>query len=183
MSGLRKTADEVEILSAPAASTSAAAWTDEMPPPIVKGTVTASATLRTVSSIVLRPSTVAVMSSMASSSAPAAQYALQHSTGSPASLMSTKFTPLTTRPLIMSMHGMITKGLLLLIDSTPIQRKIDLILYHFLLMLRGATFPLPLLSSQPTIAFLQYMRETSTSRTAFEPAGISYSSSMSQGKR
>ena len=91
---------------APALSTSSAAAGDEMPPPIVKGTVTASATLRTTSRSVLRPSMVAVMSSIASSSAPAVQYARQHSTGSPASLMFTKLTPLTTRPLIMSRHGM-----------------------------------------------------------------------------
>ena len=73
MAGRRKTADDVETLSAPALSTASAAWTDEMPPPIVNGTVFTAATFFTTSSIVARLSTVAVMSSIAISSAPAAQ--------------------------------------------------------------------------------------------------------------
>ena len=60
-------------MSAPAAKTASAAWTDEMPPPIVNGTVFTAATFFTTSSIVARLSTVAVMSSIAISSAPAAQ--------------------------------------------------------------------------------------------------------------
>ncbi len=60
-------------LSAPASSTAAAEATSEIPPPTVKGTVTTAATRFTTSSIVPRPSTVAVMSSRASSSAPALQ--------------------------------------------------------------------------------------------------------------
>ena len=107
-SGRRNTAEEVDTLSAPAFSTSSAATTELIPPPMVNGTVLTAATFFTTSSIVARPCTVAVMSSIAISSAPAAQYALQHSTGSPASLMSTKLTPFTTRPFIMSRHGIIT---------------------------------------------------------------------------
>ena len=63
----------VETLSAPASSTAAADATSEIPPPTVKGTEVASATRFTTSSMVPRPSTVAVMSSSASSSAPALQ--------------------------------------------------------------------------------------------------------------
>ncbi len=71
--GFRKAALLVDILSAPAASTAAAEATSAMPPPTVKGTVAAAATCLTTSSRVARPSTVAVMSRRAISSAPAAQ--------------------------------------------------------------------------------------------------------------
>ena len=73
ISGLRNAALLVEILLAPAARTAAADLTSEMPPPTVNGTVQASATRFTTSSRVPRFSTVAVMSSSASSSAPALQ--------------------------------------------------------------------------------------------------------------
>jgi len=72
-SGFRNAALLVEILSAPASRTANAEATSAMPPPTVNGTVATSATRLTTSSIVGRFSTVAVMSSRASSSAPAWQ--------------------------------------------------------------------------------------------------------------
>jgi len=87
----------------------------------------AGATFFTTSSMVARPSTVAVMSSSASSSVPALQYARAHSTGSPASRMSTKWTPLTTRPFCMSRHGMIRIGwsMAFLLDRLTGSKKRD----------------------------------------------------------
>jgi len=73
IAGLRKAALLVETLFAPALRTASADLQSEMPPPTVKGTVQASATRRTTSRSVPRFSTVAVMSSKASSSAPALQ--------------------------------------------------------------------------------------------------------------
>jgi len=71
ISGFRKAALLVDILLAPASRTAAAEETSEIPPPTVNGTVVTSATFLTTSRIVDRFSTVAVMSSRASSSAPA----------------------------------------------------------------------------------------------------------------
>ena len=114
-SGLRNAALLTETLFAPASSTFAAAFTSLIPPPTVNGTVQTAATSRTTFASVGRFSTVAVMSSIASSSAPAAQYARAHSTGSPASAMSTKCTPFTTRPFCMSRHGMIETSRFILV--------------------------------------------------------------------
>src|SRR5215213_4951266 len=67
---------------------------------------TSSAVRRARSTIVSRPSWDAVMSRKTSSSAPSASYFVASSTGSPASRMSTKLVPLTTRPLSTSRQGM-----------------------------------------------------------------------------
>src|SRR5699024_3243135 len=60
-----------------------------------------------ISTTVSLPSQEAVISRNTSSPAPAASYAFAISTGSPASLRSTKFTPFTTRPLFTSRQGII----------------------------------------------------------------------------
>ena len=101
-------ADELmEILSAPSLRSALKSSTVRMPPPTVKGMNTVSATLRTMSTTVCLASEEAVISRNTSSSAPSLSYALPISTGSPASLRSTKFTPFTTRPLFTSRQGMI----------------------------------------------------------------------------
>ena len=67
------TAEELRlILSAPARSSSVMPSTERMPPPTVKGIVTASAVRRTSSTRVLRPWWLAAMSRNTSSSAPEA---------------------------------------------------------------------------------------------------------------
>ena len=80
---------------------------DEIPPPTVKGILTCSATFKTMSCIVLRFSSVAAISRKTNSSAPNSAYCLANITGSPASLRSTKLTPFTVRPFLISKHGTI----------------------------------------------------------------------------
>src|SRR5436190_4231889 len=104
-SGRWTAAEFTETLSAPASSTAWASATERMPPPIVKGMNTSWAVRRARSTIVSRFSCEAVMSRNTSSSPPSASYRAASSTGSPASRMSTKFVPLTTRPLSTSRHG------------------------------------------------------------------------------
>src|SRR5687767_7615237 len=67
---------------------------------------TLSAHRRASCTTVSRRSCDAVMSRKTSSSAPSTSYRSASSTGSPASRMSTKFVPFTTRPLSTSRHGM-----------------------------------------------------------------------------
>src|SRR4051794_33199928 len=76
-----------------------------MPPPIVNGMNTSLAVRRARSTIVSRRSCDAVMSRNTISSPPSASYRQASSTGSPASRMSMKFVPFTTRPLSTSRHG------------------------------------------------------------------------------
>src|SRR4051794_21781481 len=76
-----------------------------MPPPIVNGMNTSLAVRRARSTIVSRRSCDAVMSRNTISSPPSASYRQASSTGSPASRMSTKLVPFTTRPLSTSRHG------------------------------------------------------------------------------
>src|SRR3954451_24636534 len=76
-----------------------------MPPPVGKGMNTSLAVRRARSTIVSRRSCDAVMSRNTISSPPSASYREASSTGSPASRMSTKFVPFTTRPLSTSRHG------------------------------------------------------------------------------
>jgi len=85
-------------LSAPALKTAAASSADRMPPPTVNGTNKDSAVRFTVSSNVPRPSCVAVISSKTISSAPPRACRCASSAGSPASTISTNWTPFTTRP-------------------------------------------------------------------------------------
>ncbi len=61
----------MDILSAPSLKSMRKSSTVRMPPPTVKGINTVSATLRTMSTTVLRLSLEAVMSKNTSSSAPA----------------------------------------------------------------------------------------------------------------
>ena len=78
-----------------------------IPPPTVNGINTLSATLLTRSTVVFLPSLEAVISRNTSSSAPDLSYIDATSTGSPASLKSTKLVPLTTLPSLQSRHGII----------------------------------------------------------------------------
>src|SRR4051812_11311431 len=99
-----------------------------MPPPIVKGMKTSCAVRRARSTIVSRCSCEAVMSRKTSSSPPSASYRAASSTGSPASRMSTKLVPLTTRPLSTSRQGMtrlsntraVLQDLLRILDCEPL---------------------------------------------------------------
>jgi hypothetical protein len=77
------------------------------PPPTVKGIKTSSATRSTTLNILLRPSCDAVISKKVISSAPSSSYFWAISTGSPASIISTKFVPFTTLPLSTSKQGII----------------------------------------------------------------------------
>src|SRR3954452_56705 len=104
-SGRATAAELTEILSAPASRTAWASSADRIPPPIVNGMNTWSAARRASSTTVPRLSDVAGMSRKTSSAAPAASYRSASSTGSPASRMSTKFVPLTTRPASTSRQG------------------------------------------------------------------------------
>src|SRR3954468_14761231 len=104
-SGRCTAAEFTDPLSAPASSTACASATERMPPPIVKGMKTSCAVRRARSTIVSRFSCEAVMSRKTSSSPPSASYRAASSTGSPASRMSTKFVPFTTRPLSTSRQG------------------------------------------------------------------------------
>ena len=69
-SGSRTAAEFSDVLSAPAASTSRMSSTVRRPPPIVNGMKTSSAVRRASSTMVSRPSWLAVMSRNTSSSAP-----------------------------------------------------------------------------------------------------------------
>ncbi len=103
----RSTAAELTAtLSAPARRTARMSETDRTPPPTVRGMPTVAAVRCTTSRSVERCSCVAVMSRKQISSAPCAAYLAASSTGSPASVMSTNWTPLTTRPSATSRQGM-----------------------------------------------------------------------------
>ena len=78
-----------------------------IPPPTVKGMNTSLATRSTTSSMVSRPSFVAVISKKTSSSAPSCEYFFARATGSPAYLKLSKLTPLTVCPSLTSKQGMI----------------------------------------------------------------------------
>src|SRR6266566_8758314 len=81
--------------------------TDLKPPHTVKGILMLSATRVTIPATIFRRSDEAVISRNTSSSAPSSEYRRPHSTGSPASRRSSKWTPFTTRPSFTSRHGMI----------------------------------------------------------------------------
>ena len=68
--GSRTAAELSDTLSAPAASTARMSSSERRPPPIVNGMKTSSAVRRASSTIVPRPSWLAVMSRNTSSSAP-----------------------------------------------------------------------------------------------------------------
>src|SRR5580658_5495456 len=105
-SGLRTAAVLTETLSAPASRMRRASLTERMPPPTASGMKTLRAVRATTSTIVSRASLDAVISRKTNSSAPSRLYRSANSTGSPASRRLTKWTPLTTRPLVTSRHGM-----------------------------------------------------------------------------
>ena len=73
-----------------------------------------------ISLIVSRCSSEAVMSRNTSSSAPSLLYLAASSTGSPASLMDSKFNPLTTLPFFTSKQGMILLVKVMLISCSPV---------------------------------------------------------------
>ena len=106
-SGVLIAEELIEILSAPSRRIARKSSTVRIPPPTVNGINTHSATLRTMSMTVPLLSDDAVISRNTSSSAPALSYAFAISTGSPASLRSTKLTPFTTLPPFTSRQGMI----------------------------------------------------------------------------
>ena len=108
-------------LSAPARSRVSTSSVLDTPPPTVSGMKTCSAVRLTTSRVVARPSWEAEMSRKVSSSAPWASYRAASSTGSPASRSSRKFTPLTTRPLSTSRHG-ITRIARVMGGSAPAPR-------------------------------------------------------------
>ena len=107
ISGRCTAAELTETLSAPARRIAVKSSTVRIPPPTVKGMNTLSATARTISTIILRASLEAVISSSTNSSAPSLSYSLAHSTGSPASRRLTKLVPFTTRPSLTSRQGII----------------------------------------------------------------------------
>src|SRR6056297_3330597 len=86
----------METLSAPARRVSLMSAFVRMPPPTVRGMKHSSATAFTTSSIVSRPSALAVISRKTNSSAPAALYFFASSTGSPVYSRFSKLTPVYT---------------------------------------------------------------------------------------
>ena len=100
-------AELTEILSAPSLNNTLKSSILRIPPPTVNGINTRSATFLTKSTVVFLPSLDAVISRNTSSSAPDLSYMDATSTGSPASLKSTKFVPFTTLPFLQSRHGII----------------------------------------------------------------------------
>jgi hypothetical protein len=105
-SGVLTAAEFRLTFSAPAWMSWVASARVRMPPPTVNGMNTCSATRRTMSSRMARPSWLAEMSRKTSSSAPWASYRRATSTGSPASRRSRKWVPFTTRPRSTSRQGM-----------------------------------------------------------------------------
>ena len=95
----------IETLSDPALSSARMSSIVRIPPPTVRGIKITSAVRRTTSSMMSRPSWLAVISKNTSSSAPSSSYRAATSTGSPASRRFTKFVPLTTRPRLTSRQG------------------------------------------------------------------------------
>src|SRR5690554_3594981 len=120
-SGLNTAAVLIETLSAPALSSFRMSSTVRTPPPTVSGMKTSAAIRSTVSYVVSRLSWLAVMSRKVISSAPCSLYLRAISTGSPASRMSTKLTPLTTRPLSTSRQGMIRFASVIAVSSGGFQ--------------------------------------------------------------
>ena len=113
---------------------STASWRVRIPPPTVNGMNTVSATRRTISSMIARPSWLAVISRKTNSSAPSVSYRAATATGSPASTSSRNLVPFTTRPFSTSRHGIIrfanistclqfkmTYGFAQTLDSTPLR--------------------------------------------------------------
>ena len=84
--GRRTAAVLMETLSAPAFNSFFAASTSRIPPPTVNGKIVFELISRTVCIAVARPSGVADISNITSSSAPCRSYSTASSTGSPASL-------------------------------------------------------------------------------------------------
>ena len=113
--GLDTAAVFIVTLSAPTDSKSLTSLKSLTPPPTVNGINTSLATFSTTLNIVSLPSCDAVISKNVISSAPSESYFFATSTGSPASTISTKFVPFTTRPLSTSKQGIIL--LATLIDS------------------------------------------------------------------
>ena len=105
--GLRRAAELMETLSAPALNRRSTSFSSLMPPPTVKGMLILAATFFTSSVNVLRPSCEAVISRYTNSSAPSRLYCAPSSTGSPASRKFTKLIPLTVFPSFMSKQGTI----------------------------------------------------------------------------
>ena len=93
-SGSRTAAELIDTLSHPASSNWRMSSSVRMPPPTVSGMNTCSAVRRTTSSMMSRPSWLAVMSRNTNSSAPSLSYRAATSTGSPASRRFTKVRPL-----------------------------------------------------------------------------------------
>ena len=89
-------------MSAPLSKIFLASSIDLTPPPTVNGILITEATFLTNSFIVSRCSFEAVISRNTNSSAPSSLYFAASSTGSPASLIDSKFNPLTTLPFFTS---------------------------------------------------------------------------------
>ena len=96
--GLKTAAELIETLSAPDFNKLLISEFSFIPPPTVKGIKQLSETLLTILKSVFLPSLVADISKKQISSAPRSLYNLACSTGSPASIRSTKFIPLTVLP-------------------------------------------------------------------------------------
>src|SRR5690606_32647156 len=105
--GFFTAAELIDTLSAPFCRRISTSSTEEIPPPTVKGMSISSATLSTRSAKVRRCSSVAEISRNTSSSAPVLAYIPANSTGSPASRKSTKLTPFTVLPFLISKQGII----------------------------------------------------------------------------
>src|SRR5690606_17120751 len=109
-SGLATAALLMETLSAPALSRRWMSATLRTPPPTVSGMKIWLATDSMMGRMRSRSSLLAVMSRNVSSSAPWSLYLRAISTGSPASMRSTKLMPLTTRPAVTSRHGIMRQA-------------------------------------------------------------------------
>ena len=96
--GVKTAAELIDTLSAPDFNKLLISTLSLIPPPTVRGIKQLSATLLTMLKRVFLPSFVAEISKKQISSAPRSLYNFACSTGSPASIRSTKFMPLTVRP-------------------------------------------------------------------------------------
>jgi len=97
-SGRFTAAELTPTLSAPACSSASASATERTPPPTVMGSEKTARTARMVSNALARPSWVAEMSRIVSSSTPPCSYILASAAGSPQSRRFWNLVPFTTFP-------------------------------------------------------------------------------------
>ena len=110
----------IPTLSAPLSKMFLASSNDFTPPPTVNGISITDATFLTNSLMISLCSSDAVISKNTNSSAPSLLYFSASSTGSPASLIDSKFNPLTTLPFFTSRQGII-RFVRVILFSLPLQ--------------------------------------------------------------